>query len=173
MAMDLELNMPSGKIISIGYCVAKLDTGEILENEDIYIQIDEPITEFIQKLTGIDDKTLAGKGVPLTVGYEKLSMIHEHYQCFINPVVWGQGDSKCLKEQIGNPERFLFGRREVDVKTLSQVVCMAKQIKHNGGLAKSLLKHGLAFKGRKHCSKDDALNTWLLFKHLVDKFKLL
>lgn len=171
MSFDLELNQPSGKIISIGYVIANLKTGEILLEKDVFVKIDEPVSEFIQKLTDINDQILEEKGLSLTEAYEEVERDHAAYQCWWNPIVWGCGDSRCLKMQLGEylkGKKYIFGDRELDAKTVVQTLALAKDLKFRGGLAKSMIKFGLKFEGTKHHSMDDAKNTFFLYKHLCD-----
>lgn len=170
MSFDLELNQPSGKIISIGYIIANLKTGEILLEKDVFVKIDEAISEFITKLTDITDETCQN-GVSLTEAYEILEKDHLEYKCWWNPIVWGCGDSRCLKMQLGEylkGKKYIFGDRELDTKTIVQTISLAKGLKFRGGLAKSMIKFGLKFEGTKHHSMDDAKNTFLLYKKLCD-----
>lgn len=174
MSFDLELNQPSGKIISIGYIIGNLKTGEILKERDIFVRIDEPISEFITKLTDIDDKKLDEEGLDLITAYEEVAADHAAYQCWWNPIVWGCGDSRCLRTQLGaylQGRKYIFGDRELDAKTVVQTLALAKDLKFRGGLAKSMIKFGLKFNGTKHHSMDDARNTFLLYKHLCDILK--
>lgn len=49
MALDLENNQPSGKIIQVGYCIGNNDTGEITKYPGIWVDCGEEIAEFKEK----------------------------------------------------------------------------------------------------------------------------
>lgn len=173
-AVDLEMNQPSGKIISIGYAIGDIYTGNILESEDLFVFIDEPITEYIVKLTGIDDNLLLEKGQPLLAQYNKLAEAHKKYGSFINPITWGGGDTQEIQNQLKaqNVEfEWVFGRRWIDTKTVYVSQRLARQKDFKGGLAKAMTKLGIKFEGTKHTSKDDAVNTFRMYYHLLRKFR--
>lgn len=174
MAIDLELNQPSNLIISIGYAVGNIYTGDIIESDDLYVIIPETLNPDIVKLTGITDELLTEKGEPLLVQYNKLAEAHKRHGCFINPITWGGGDSSEILTQLKDqPEEFkwVFGRRWIDTKTVYVSYKVAKQLDFKGGLAKSMIKMGLKFEGTKHTSKDDAINTFRMYSHMIKKFK--
>lgn len=178
-SLDLEMNQPSGKIIQIGACVGNLVTGEILDTLRIYIKLDEPLNPFITTLTNITEQHLLD-GVTLEEGYKALLEMHQKHKAYLNPLTWGGGDSECLGTQLGlsgDLATWCFGRRWLDVKSYYQFYCMANQIKPQSGLAKSLTKLKMQFKGTKHDALDDAINTFLLAhnlgtKHLLIKDKI-
>jgi inhibitor of KinA sporulation pathway (predicted exonuclease) len=68
-------------------------------------------------------------------------------------------------------DRFLFGRRWIDCKTLYVSRCFARGEKHQAGLAKAMTKVGLRFDGRKHNAMDDAINTFFLYCKLIGELK--
>lgn len=170
-SLDLEFNQPSEKIIQIGAVIGNTKTGEILCDMELYVDPREPLSDRIIKLTGITEKDIHQKGMPLIQAYSILAENHINYKSFINPLTWGGGDSSTLREQIGDPERWPFGRRWVDVKTVFQFYYWAKGLKARGGLAKSMRKLGLNFDGRKHNGRDDAYNTFRVYCCLLEKLK--
>lgn len=173
-AIDLELNQPSNKIISIGFCVGNVQTGQILASDDLFVVIDEPVTPYITDLTTITDEILLEKGQPLLVQYEKLKETHKSFNAFINPITWGGGDSLEIAEQLkstGQEFQWCFGRRWIDCKTVFVSHSISQGTPFKGGLANSMKRHGLKFEGRKHTSKDDAINTFRFYCHLLKKYR--
>mgnify|MGYP001580419837 CR=1 FL=1 len=161
ISLDLEMNQPSGRIIQIGAVVCNPLSGDILEEFNRYILLPagEQLSEFITNLTGITDATLL-QAVPLTKAYEDLVQLHTRHNCYRNPITWGGGDSAVLRTQLGlDDEKFLFGRRWWDMKTVFQMYCLKHDIKLQAGLAKALTRVGLQFNGRKHDGLADAKNT--------------
>lgn len=170
LALDLEMNQPSNKIISVGAVVGDMSTGLILEEMNILTQIDEPISEYISKLTGIDNEGMEYKHT-LLEAYESLKDLHTKHACFRNAITWGGGDSECLRNQLRESVDWCLGRRWLDYKTVWLAYAEAKGLPGKGGLAKTLTKLGMNFKGTKHNSKDDARNTFLLAYELQRRIK--
>ncbi|MDB5038862.1 MAG: Exonuclease, RNase and polymerase [Bacteriovoracaceae bacterium] len=176
-SLDLELNQPSGKIIQIGAAVGRLMTGDILETFSCFIKIDEPLDEQIIKLTGITEFDLAS-GLSLEEGYLQLASIHIKHKAFMNPIVWGGGDSLAIRHELESRDpdffkehNFCFGRRWIDIKTIYQMYRFANGLKMQSGLSKSLGRFGLQFKGKKHNALDDAVNTFRLASKLLERLK--
>lgn len=174
LAIDLELNQPSGVIIQIGYCVGDPVTGDVLLNGSFYINTDEKITEYITNLTGITQEDLESKGIDLIEAYYSLQEIQETYNCWMNPLVWGMGDSEAIKKQLKDhldfeTEGFIFGRRSFDAKARFQANRLAEGKHIAGGLKTAMGKFGLKFEGRPHDAKWDALNTFRIFYYFLQK----
>lgn len=173
VSLDLELNQPSGRIVQIGAVLGNIRTGEIVSRFDCLVDPGEPFCECVAELTGIRPEALAQAPLlPLAVSkleqwlspYEKLR--------FRNALVWGGGDTETLRREMGvDPERWIFGRRWIDVKTIYVAWRMAQNKDVTGGLARAMTKFGLAFQGRKHNAVDDALNTFRLYRVLLEQFK--
>jgi inhibitor of KinA sporulation pathway (predicted exonuclease) len=190
LSLDLELNQPSDKIIQIGAVVGDIHSGEIFEKFDRLVKIDEPLCLDekicnIPKLTGITDEMLEKDGISLIDAYTDLAALHKKYQCFRNPIVWGGGDSKSLKEDLArlghhfssgfgvdkHLPMYCFGHRWLDVKSIYQVYCLMNNLPVQGGLAKSMTRLGLKFDGTKHNAMWDAYNTFLIAKEMFGKLK--
>lgn len=175
ISIDLELAQPSNKIISIGYAIGNVKTQQVLESDDLFVKIDEPLTPFIVDLTGITDSLLEEQGTDLLTAYSKLVEAHDRHKSFINPITWGGGDTTAIFDQVkaisGN-EIFVwpFGRRWIDVKTVFIANQMANEAGFKGGLSSSMRKLGLKFQGTTHRSKDDAINTFIMYCQLLKKF---
>lgn len=168
IALDLEMNQPSGKIIQIGAVIGNVLTGDILAKFDQFVDPLEPLAPQIITLTGITQQQLDNSCVPLPEAYAKLVTFRNSHKVFINPLTWGGGDSQELRQQLGEQsEPWIFGRRWIDVKTLYQSYRIANYKPVQGGLAKAMTKFGLQFRGQKHNACDDALNTFLFYRHLL------
>ena len=172
LALDLELNQPSGKIIQVGVAIAKAD--DRFENyftKKWYINPNEPIDQFIIDLTGITDSDISANCVSHeTVARELVELIKEH-NCFVNPVTWGGGDSVELlaefsKQCVDFP---CFGRRWIDVKTWYTLLMFARNKKPSGGLASAMGAFKLHFKGTAHRADVDAANTLAFFFTLLER----
>lgn len=172
-ALDLEMNQPSGKIIQIGLCVGTINNGEILEKRSWIIDPKEPINPRIEKLTGLSDKLVRECGQSLEEAYEDIEGIYKEHSPFMNPLTWGGGDSQTLRKQLGlsKDDRFVFGRRWIDVKTVYQAYQLAQGVKFQSGLSKSMNRLGLQFEGRKHDAMWDAINTFRLYCELLRRIR--
>jgi len=172
MSLDMEYNQPSQSIIQIGIAVGNLQTGVILESASYYIKVNEQISEFIVGLTGITDQHIEEEGISLEEAYQHICQLHTEYKCFRNCLTWGGGDSDDLRRALRlDNEKYIFGRRWIDAKTCFVSRCFALGLKHQSGLGKSMQRMGLEFQGRKHDAKYDAINTFLLYRRLLEKFK--
>jgi inhibitor of KinA sporulation pathway (predicted exonuclease) len=174
LAIDLEMNQPSGKIIQIGACVGNIATGQILDKLSIFVNPGEPIVPFITELTGITDDDVRNAGT-LEEAYNRVKKMHANYDCFVNPITWGGGDDrellKQLKEENPHFEGWCFGRRHIDTKTLFVSWRFANGQPIQGGLARSMTKVGLAFRGQKHDGCDDAVNTFYMYCAMLKLLK--
>jgi inhibitor of KinA sporulation pathway (predicted exonuclease) len=171
VALDLEMNQPSGKIIQIGAVLGDLNSGEIVSRFSALVDPHEDLAQHISDLTGIQDAALKERGVDLHLAYHDLCAWLQPYRDTrqLNPLTWGGSDTKELRDQIGinqdleaaekdraQHQRWPFGRRWLDVKTVYAAWRHAQGKPGDGGLARSMTKLGLSFQGRKHNAEDDA-----------------
>jgi len=174
LSLDLEMNQPSGNIIQIGACACEIASGEVLDTFCQYITLpgDEQITPFIAGLTGISQAQVDMVGVPIAEGYQNLRNFMQKYDIHFSVVTWGGGDNVELvtQAQAADPNAVGLGRRWIDAKTLYISYRLAIGLDIQSGLAKSMTKMGLVFKGRKHDAVDDAVNTWTMYKTLLKLF---
>jgi inhibitor of KinA sporulation pathway (predicted exonuclease) len=176
IALDLELNnaednsTPDPPIIQVGISVGNRDSGILLTKYWI-LNPEEPIYEFIEKLTGINDMQITREFVSMQKMSEELSEIIKKYDCFVNPVTWGVGDAqKLIKELKKNNIYFpFFGRRELDVKQIYAFLMLSDNKKPNSSLKSALSKFRMKFNGEPHRAHYDAENTLLLFFKLMDR----
>lgn len=160
IALDLELNQPSNKIIEIGIAIGNPTDG-IIKTTNWYIDPGEPIDESIVELTGIDDSLIEMEAVPYPVIAEQLTTIFESYQPFPNPVQWGGSDADILRKEflLQGIDCKLFGRREIDVKTIYSFLQISRGRSITGGLKGCMDRYGMKFFGAPHHALDDARNT--------------
>lgn len=167
LSLDLEMNQPSRKIIQIGYAVGDTASREIVYRASHLVNPQEPISDYITQLTGISDDDVSTAG-NLSMAYFCLKMIAKKYNCFINPVTWGGGDCRTLREQLPDSEEWVFGRREIDAKTIFVTRQIANNTGFKGGLKRSMKRLGMNFDGRPHNAEDDAYNTLKFYFMLMD-----
>lgn len=169
MSLDCEFNQPSGKLIQIGACVHRTETGVLIDTLEFYVNPNEPITDYITNLTGITDNDVS-TGVTALEGYNLLKSFHNKYKCFMNPIVWGSGvsnDSLHIYLEASPDEPNFMGFRVIDAKVLyqSKRIITSKGIK--GGLQTACTKEGIGFLGKNHTALADAINTFRIWHHLA------
>jgi inhibitor of KinA sporulation pathway (predicted exonuclease) len=173
VALDLEMNQPSGRIIQVGAVLGNIRTGEIVSRFESKVNPDELLAPVIVELTGIQQREV-DKAPALWNAYWLVKEWLEPYEekRVMNPLTWGGGDSDTLREQLGmSGESWIFGRRWIDAKTIFVGWRMAQGEELQGGLARSMTKLGLSFEGKKHNALDDALNTFRIYRALLRRFK--
>jgi inhibitor of KinA sporulation pathway (predicted exonuclease) len=179
LSLDLEMNQPSGSIIQIGAVVGDIETKKILEKLSVVVNPKEQISNYIINLTGITQEQV-DNGVDLYTAYLRLIDLIARHRTFVNPITWGGGDSEelkkqvysyCIENNITQPESWCFGRRWIDVKTIFVSLRFANRQQIQGGLARSMIKLGLKFNGRKHNAADDAENTFHMYCAILEKLK--
>ncbi len=178
-SLDLELNQDpttGPKIIQIGAAIGNIESGEVVDSLSIFVNPKQQLIPFITQLTRITQEQV-DNGVTITQAYRQLVKFHKQHDSFVNPVTWGGGDVEAIKKEV-NEEKDLtevfgwpFGRRWIDAKTLYCAWRIANGQFPAGGLKKSLRNLGLNFKGAAHDAKDDAVNTFYIFKKLVDLYR--
>jgi inhibitor of KinA sporulation pathway (predicted exonuclease) len=172
LSLDLELNqaVSGAKIIEIGACIGDLATGEIVEKYSKFVNPEELLVDFIIKLTSITQEEVdqAGTLVDAYLGMEDMARRHE---CMHLPLVWGIGDGAAIRKELPLGVKWNFGRRELDVKAVFQSYQMASGGKVQAGLAKAMTHLDVNFIGRKHRADDDAVNTFIIFRELIKRFK--
>lgn len=172
LALDLELNQPSGKIIQVGVAIGDKNTRfEDYVVRKWYIDPQEPISEFITDLTGITDANIRAEAYSHEHVARELGELIKEHKTFTNSVVWGGGDQvELLAEFAKNNVDFPhFGRRWIDVKTWYTYLMLTRGKKPSGGLASAMGYFKLHFKGQAHRADVDAANTLALFFKLLDR----
>ena len=178
LSIDLELNSKQDgttpRIIQVGVSVGSPVMPDDIKTYSWYLDPEEPITPFIQQLTGITDEIIKEKSVDHQIVAQELGNIITENECFVNPIVWGGGeknDATELKDEFR--ERGInfpfFGRRVIDVKTLYVFNQMVQGKTPSGGLRKSMISYGLTFEGTSHRAEIDAENTLRFFFYFLNK----
>ena len=170
--LDLELNnpfTPEQRIIEIGYIIVSLDKGkfEPILHRILIVNPQQEIQPEIEALTGIST-TLAKSGTSLPEAYETLKADVIQYQVNRTCAQWGEGDARCLREELGLSEKdFIFRRRVFDIKTFFQLhTLLTRPGKLTKGLEGAVAYLGMEFVGKPHRALNDAINTFRVFEEL-------
>lgn len=170
--LDLELNnpfTPEQRIIEIGYIIVSLDKGkfEPILHRILIVNPQQEIQPEIEALTGIST-TLAKSGTSLQEAYETLKADVIQYQVNRTCAQWGEGDARCLREELGLSEKdFIFRRRVFDIKTFFQLhTLLTRPGKLSKGLEGAVAYLGMEFVGKPHRALNDAINTFRVFEEL-------
>ena len=171
IAIDLEMNQPSNKIIQVGWTCGDPLTGRTYAIEGRYIYLDEPLDPMISNLCGIQQETL-NKSSTLQNTYSDLLKDWNKYECSVTTLAWSKGDLALLRKQLSDDMGWPFGQHYIDAKNLYQSWKLKQNPIHlKGGLARAMVRLGLQFEGRKHNAKDDAYNTFRIYHRLLQEFK--
>lgn len=169
ISLDLELNSKKDgsipRIIEVGISIGTPQEPENIVSFNWYIDPQESITPFITQLTGITDEIIKEKSVSHEIVAQELGELIKSYECFVNPITWGQDDARELKAEFQerNIDFPFFGYRIFDVKTLYVFDQLVKGKNPKGGLKSALGANRIKFSGTPHRAADDAKNTLLLF----------
>jgi inhibitor of KinA sporulation pathway (predicted exonuclease) len=170
LALDLEMNQPSGKIIQVGIAIGDVD----MRYDDYfvkswYIDPKEEISSFITQLTGISSSTIRGEAFSHEYVARELSAVINQYKPFINPVVWGHNDSDDLSKEFSqnNVDFGHFGQRCIYVKTWHTYLMLSRAKSVGGSLKDACASHDINFIGLEHRADVDAKNTLALFFKLL------
>ncbi len=194
IVLDLELEQPFTnhqtpdsktpveKIIQLGFVVLELGTEpKFLHEEVIHLAYTQPISEYIKKLTSIDQNNCLQSDIEAYGALRRLKDIREALQCSRQLVQWGGGDDSALATEANADlnKDFGFARSSINVKHLFQMYCLANDIKGRGGLSKSMGKLNVPFVNTRyngvnkgaHWALTDAKNTAIIFNELMKLIK--
>lgn len=171
LALDLEFNQPSRKIIQVGIAIGAIEmpSAQFITRK-WYLDPGEPVAPAIEALTGISDADIQRDSVSWGCVAHEIGGLIEENACFVNPVTWGGGDSEALLanfRQYGVPFPH-FGRRWIDIKTWHVCQALANGQNPNGGLSRVMARYGLPFQGLAHRADVDAFNTLRLYFKLIE-----
>lgn len=142
VVFDLELNQPSEKIIELGYVIGDLGTGEIFEERSIVVNPSETLADEIIELTGITQVEV-DQGVDLSKAYETLVTSVRNYGAMPILIQWGAHDALTFFKQLPKDQKWVFGRRWIDLKSLVQIESIANKWKAVGGLKTMARRKGI------------------------------
>lgn len=171
IALDLEFNQPSEKIIQIGAVAGDPLSGQIYEELSLYVNPGEQLNPNIVQLTAITDKQLA-TAPDLLEQLKRLNALFNKYGAKQEAILWGTGDTDMLYEQ--KPENFkpaFMRRMALDVKSVYRAYAIKHGLKSNKNLVDAVRNCGLNFEGRPHDALNDARATFKMAEFMIREFK--
>ena len=172
IALDLELNQPSNKIIQVGVAIGNACQHP---NEYIvkkwYIDPKEPIDPFIVDLTGITDSNIRAYSYSHATVARELDELIKKHKPWLNAVVWGYDDAGVLRKEFerNSVEFKHLGGRWIDLKTIYNFMMFSENANPRGGLTEAMAKYDLAFDGPAHRADVDAVNTLKFFFEVMNR----
>jgi inhibitor of KinA sporulation pathway (predicted exonuclease) len=178
MSIDAEYNQPSKRLIQVAAVVFDVESAELLESFEAYVNPREPISDHIKELTGISYLDVCN-APDFQLTFSKLKEIHKKYKCFKNPLVWGSGetndsfkiyDHMYPTQELKDANPNFMGYRVIDVKSIYQSIQIYNNKSFSGSLEDVCRKLKIGFEGDPHRALPDAINTFRVWKALVEKF---
>lgn len=190
ISLDLEMNHDkdgnTDDIIQIGAVAFDVRSGKVKDSLNVLVKLPleengekKVLSPFVATLTGITEDQIERHGKGLMLSYHELVDFVERNSGYHEAVCWGGNDAQylynelCKKRSFSEDKngRFIFTPNYFDCKKLFQTYCLANGMDLKSGMAKSMSRVGLNFKGRIHNAHDDALNCAEMFSFLMNKFK--
>ena len=171
IAVDLELNQPSTKIIQIGAICFRPESGEVIETFNQLVNPQELIFPEIVSLTGIRDDAVAQMPT-IPKAAQKLRSFKERLQISPIGIVWGAGLTNDIRKIFDDAEiETPFASRIIDVKGVFQMLANASgsKMRQRVGLGKAceVLRIGWDSRfGEQHHALADAYNTMRVYLFL-------
>jgi len=172
IALDLELNQPSNKVIQVGVAIGNAQQkSEEYVVKKWYLNPNEPIDKFITELTGITNGNISSYSVSHTTVARELTELIKEYNPWLQPVVWGYDDAGQLRREFEkhSVEFKHFGGRWLDVKTIHNFMMFSKNESPRGSLKEAMSRYNSVFEGQEHRADIDAQNTLKFWFDLMRK----
>lgn len=178
LAIDLEFEQPSEEILSVGVCIFSGDAGCVEERTNLYITPTQPVSTFIQELTGIRETDFDGS--PRVNCYGELSKwvieiieSYPDYKFHREAITWGCGDVPLLRADMRKEQSNFewLSQRFIDVKTLYLMdkATSDKSLSSKTSLNTAMKEMKITPRGSTHNSMWDAVNTKEVFLELMYK----
>jgi inhibitor of KinA sporulation pathway (predicted exonuclease) len=178
VVVDLEMtcwegfDAPPGQeneIIEIGICVLnpKLDSMEITHKRSIMVKPTcSVISPFCTDLTSITPQMVEERGVDFP---SACTILEQEYDTRNRLwASWGSLDRKMFWEQCKRRKiRYPFSKKHSNLKRVFQDAFGTRM-----GLARAMTAVGIEAEGTMHRGDDDAYNTAMLLKHLIESYGL-
>lgn len=178
VAFDLEYNQPSHKVIQIGVAFTE-NLEPVTKSFSILVNPNEAIDPYITKLTGISTFDVMQNGVTYSKALEELQSFLETRNFYTQPITWGSGDLRLLKQQAqseGTSQEATPWLRSTALNLQNvisfQELCKGDKAK-NYSLKSACSLHKVPQATPAHDARVDAVNTLNLFLEVYRKSRIL
>lgn len=167
LEMTCEKPRPKGykpEIIEIGMVFMTHD-GEIKKKEQILVRPKHnSISEFCTELTGYTENVLKKEGVPYEEACRKIMKLGTQNKTI---VAWGEDWNQFLMESEWKNCDYPLSNSFVNLSLIHSILLKTKE---KVSLENALEFWGIEAEGTLHTGVDDAYNTALILKKMIDKF---
>ncbi len=161
------------EIIEVGVCLLDTNTYETTDKQSIYVKPERStVSEYCFNLTGISQKVVDNKGIPLWQACEKLVSDYNSKNRIWGS--WGAYDRRQFEKQIYQYLRVGDAVERLKFPFTQQYWCNIKlDFQINFGMNKQLGMDGalemlgLELIGRHHCGADDSANISKIWAELL------
>lgn len=184
VAIDLELNQPSNRIIQIGAAVACTQSKQIVDRGVWWLDPGESINlDSELKSRGPNCQTLADLlGEEFLASHKELARPSKgELESFWSWLLNGGSGRKLIQWGAGDLHLLIEESKALGVPYPNRIKCLDLKLAYHFlfqyqkalGLEKALALQGLEFQGRPHDGLVDAENTAYLYLEMADKIKKL
>ena len=182
VALDLEFNQPSKKVIQIGAVMADLANGSIDSGFSCFVNPNEPLDSGVAAMTGISQDVLE-RAPTIEEAYTQMGDWLKPYELLrsLTPLVWGNGVTAVLCNAVGlkfSDEEWYFSAKPNNIKQFFALKSMHPMVYGFlarfgmetmlvGSLEASVAKFGLAFEGQPNNPMYRAANIFKLYRALI------
>ena len=184
VALDLEFNRPSKKIIQIGAVVGDMLTGNIDSGFSCFVNPNEPLNPNVAVLTGISQEVL-DRAPAVEEAYLQMGTWLKPYELIrsLTPLVWGNNINGVLCDAVGlkpSDEEWYFSAKANNAKQFYALVRtnpllfgfltrFGLETILVGSLESSVAKFGLTFEGQPNNAMYRAANIFHLYRALIKR----
>lgn len=184
VALDLEFNRPSTKLIQIGAVMGDMLTGNIDSGFSCWVNPNEPLNPGVAELTGLTQE-VADAAPTVEDAYMQMGTWLKPYELIrsLTPLTWGNAANAVLCAAVGlkpSDEEWYFSAKANNVKQyfalatthpllfglLSRIGMETILV---GNLESSVAKFGLTFEGEPNNAMYRAANTFRLYRALINQ----
>ena len=176
VVIDIEMtcwegfDAPPGQeneIIEIGVCLLNptADSPQITDKRSIMVKpIRSEISPFCTELTSITPKMVAERGIDFPTACHILETEYDTRNRLW--ASWGSFDRRMFRQQCKSRKvRYPFSKKHCNLKRLFQDSFGTRM-----GFARAMEAVGIELEGTQHRGDDDAYNTTVLLKHLIETY---
>ena len=180
--LDLEGTQISHEMIELGSVLATLDNENHIRQAKepfrIYVKAKSPVGHIVQRLTGIQDRLLAEKGVPF---FEAQRLFRQYVGRYWKKVIFctfGSHDLRIIEQTLlRNPDCDKEWASNIFHNHFDYAAWLSEDVEdeHGNSLSQEnyLKLFEVPLQGRAHDAQDDAYNLMLLYDNVLKRKDIL